>query len=891
MMPNSRVLFAVVAASVCWGAQVSFAQQLPTTPLRFHEDFEKQDPSSFFWANSEYKVNFKGLTSEEAHAGKKSLKIDITLGSTGAYWFIPVQVPAEGKLAFHGRLMLGPESTGKARADIEAYVQTVPPNTGPVFGFGVEKVHRGGKAWTLVKGDIHPQAERSAQNSVNRAIWSTTRENIGIYLEGMVVRLFGEKGDRVVLYMDDFIVEGDVPDAAEYARVVDRRWEPVRKRVEEKLDEWARALAEIGDALNKVTPAAADRAGFETVSSNLAAARKTLAAVQTQGYIRKDDHGPMEDTIATLRFAARNLTADRNGLLEGPGGRTRCYVVKPTSSTMILPDTEPVPGELSTALTVTAARGEYEPVSFVLRPESDLADLRLKATALTHQNTGATIPVGAVDIKSVKCWYQAEGAWVNKKRTGPGRVLIPELLLNDDGLVKVDTTEKRNYLKLRFAEGLRYIGVEDIGREGEDVHPAGNKVAWPIAKLPIRDADTLQPLAITAGANKQFWVTIHVPADVPAGVYDGRIELHTADGTLGALTLSLTVLPFDLRAPGTFYDPAEPFVVNAYYNGRLTRRPEHRAVICSDLKSEGQLRQDLVNFYAHGILPTVNQMPDDTELLSRYLEIFNEAGFAGKPVYFTSDDAGFSTGSPTGAAGLAALSEKVKKVMAVARQHGVPEVYVYGLDEATDERQKAQRAAWQVVHEAGAKVWVAASAGTFEAMGDLLDVCNLGGGRSGPDPAEPAKWHAVGHKIWNYGNPQGGVEDPELYRRNYGLLLWRVNYDGGGPWAWQSSAAGGMWNDFNDERRAVAVTYPAAERPIDTIAWEGFREAVDDVRYGTTLKLAIAAAKEADDEGRRKLAADADRFLAEFDVTGDLDAIRRRIIEYILQLRDLEGAG
>jgi len=100
-----------------------------------------------------------------------------------------------------------------------------------------------------------------------------------------------------------------------------------------------------------------------------------------------------------------------------------------------------------------------------------------------------------------------------------------------------------------------------------------------------------------------------------------------------------------------------------------------------------------------------------------------------------------------------------------------------------------------------------------------------------------------------------------------------------------------MWNDFNDERRAVAVTYPAAERPIDTIAWEGFREAVDDVRYGTTLKLAIAAAKEADDEGRRKLAVAAERFLAEFDVTSDLDAIRRRIIEYILQLRDLEGAG
>lgn len=32
------------------------------------------------------------------------------------------------------------------------------------------------------------------------------------------------------------------------------------------------------------------------------------------------------------------------------------------------------------------------------------------------------------------------------------------------------------------------------------------------------------------------------------------------------------------------------------------------------------------------------------------------------------------------------------------------------------------------------------------------------------------------------------------------------------------------------------LTYPTADGVIDTLAWEGFREAVDDVRYLTTLE-------------------------------------------------------
>ena len=174
-------------------------------------------------------------------------------------------------------------------------------------------------------------------------------------------------------------------------------------------------------------------------------------------------------------------------------------------------------------------------------------------------------------------------------------------------------------------------------------------------------------------------------------------------------------------------------------------------------------------------------------------------------------------------------------------------------------------------------------------MGDLLDILNYGAGRAGPDPEEAAKWHGAGHKVRNYGNPQGGVENPELYRRNYGLLLWSMDYDGGGPWAWQHSAFGGTWNDFNSNRRSVGMVYPTADGGIDTIAWEGFREGVDDVRYLTTLLDAIEKAKKSGDNGRRGKILAAEKYLGELKgadlLKRDLDTIRLELTRHILNLQ------
>ena len=136
---------------------------------------------------------------------------------------------------------------------------------------------------------------------------------------------------------------------------------------------------------------------------------------------------------------------------------------------------------------------------------------------------------------------------------------------------------------------------------------------------------------------------------------------------------------------------------------------------------------------------------------------------------------------------------------------------------------------------------------------------------------------------------KGGVENPEIYRRNFGLLLWKANYDGAANFAYQhcSKDKGSVWNEFDTPhgRRDHNFTYPTMDGVIDTIAWEGYREAIDDIKYATTLKLAIEKAKKSGDGKIKGIALSAEEYLSRRNLkTVDLDTVRLEIINYILQL-------
>ena len=552
------------------------------------------------------------------------------------------------------------------------------------------------------------------------------------------------------------------------------------------------------------------------------------------------------------------------------------YVLKPTAPNMVLPSTAPssIPGRIGDTIFITATPGEYEAASVVLRPRTDVAGLMLEATPLT--GAMGAIPASCVDIRWVKCWYQDGGAWRNIVKRG-GKMLVPELLLHDDSLIRVNDKQE-DYLKITYPDGaVNYLWVSDPA-------PAKQSCNLRITpeQCPVKDSPTLLPTSIPANTNKQVWITVKVPDDAHPGAYAGSINLFAGKQALGALRLKLVVLPFRLAEPKTYYDPQREFTYSIYYWGELD--PQGTGIIGGKYKSEKQLLAELRDIYAHGVTSpnliwTPELMYDRPQALRKSLAIRDEAGMRGRTLYLGDS---WLIGNRTDEAGLRKIREHVQSVLAAAREFGIPEVYFYGIDEARGDVLKSQRTAWQAVHEAGGKLIVSGYAGQFETVGDLLDLCNWSGALSAE---EPPKWHSVGHRIWNYGNPQIGAENPDLYRRNYGLRLWRASYDGACDYCYMDACEGFAWNDFDDATyRDHNFVYPTVDGVIGTIAWEGFREGVDDVKYATTLRQAIEKANQSIDPAARQTARAAQAYLDGMNLDGDLDAVRAVMVRYIRAL-------
>jgi hypothetical protein len=96
---------------------------------------------------------------------------------------------------------------------------------------------------------------------------------------------------------------------------------------------------------------------------------------------------------------------------------------------------------LSNTIFISASPGEYEPASFTIKALANgIPDLKIETSPLI--GTYGNIPDSNINIKAVKCWYQASARDIYNN----GHVLTPELLLNNDNLIIIENNN--NYLRL-----------------------------------------------------------------------------------------------------------------------------------------------------------------------------------------------------------------------------------------------------------------------------------------------------------------------------------------------------------------------------------------------------------------------------------------------------------
>lgn len=866
--------------------------------LVYHEDFESgDDPFQLGNTKGKFTIAFKGVTDEKAHSGKRSFKVDVTQvhgdvddpdkRTSVYYWYIPLpKLPVVGEMSFSAWIysdpgLIGGKHPARSTHDIGVRYATLPESIvrdacvrlGGYHGIPGREYKKG---WKRIAGDVVRRVRAELGPEVARHVAEATDDNVSACVDGIYFMMAARPDEGGVIYIDDIRIEKktteQTPSLDAFQLESVRRWAPIKGFYEQKIEQWRESLRHSQQQLHRLSGLSGNAQRMKSIAKAIwERASHQAAAEEKRGFVSSQGRKTIDQSVQQIgQILARieSLSANETILKD-----VLVYTVNPINGVRILPDTRFIPGEVSTTLSLTACRGEYEPISFVVHALDDLTSLTIEPTELKSGED--VIDTAHVDIKFVKCWYQAGNTWdrasfiVSKKR----QTLVSELLLNDDSMVHVDQQEKKNYLKVRFPTGDRYVWINDPDYDSGEPD---------IDTFPIKDSPTLLPADdIPRGTNKQVWVTVHVPTDAQPGDYTGQIRLSRPsslrlghDDVLAILTVKLRVLPFEL---------SKTEIPSLYYGGLLV--PKEKGRYHYKFKSEEQLRAELANLVAHGVTnPLCRQSParDQEAVFRKVLAMRRDAGMT-DPVLLLSGGrhAGTHTTDPDE---LAALQEEVRRVKRVAGEYGFEEVYFLGLDERKGKSLTNQRAAWTAIRAAGGKIVSTSTApeAHIREMGDITDLL-----LSRPSFDDVGRLHALGGRVAPY-TTFSGSENPERYRRDYGLSTWVSDIDGVCMWSYQNDA-GFMWNDMDGRANAsdMCVVYSTVDGVIDTIAWEGYREAIDDLRYLATLTRAIEKAARSGQKDRRQAAQNAYLFLVDLKnnpYLGDLEEIRSQVVEHILAL-------
>ncbi len=579
-----------------------------------------------------------------------------------------------------------------------------------------------------------------------------------------------------------------------------------------------------------------------------------------------------------------------------------CYEVPAMSSVQRLPSVTPTDGTLSNQLYVVAAQGEFEPASFVMVPKANVAKLELKAQALKGPG-GVTIPVENVDIKVVKTWYQAGTAWYGYFADANRKELVPELLLNDENLVRVDHEKQVNYLRV----GQDYVLI--TAKAGT---PASNVLNRDV--FGVEDAKTLQPVRLQTGENKQIWVTVKVPENARPGNYSGPIQLVADGRPAGTIHLNVRVLPFQLPNPKTYYNLDNDFLVTLYNTSVLYDNDFRTKPAGDPARKNIERIQKLIlqNVKDHNVFNPMSRLDLDTsaneEQIRTELRLMKEMGINTRPfissiwgfVRLEVENSGFPQpitrksikehfeGVMSGRIKDPALQrafDRIEKAIRIVKDElGHDEVYVSTWDEAPLGFVLIMREMSEYLRTKGVKIWATVSPMHYKEAAYAFDYVNKGGW---PTREQAALWHASGAKIASYASPHTGPENPDVFRRWEGMARYKANFDGSFNYKYMDGWDMRIWNDFDpDSFRRFALIYPTNTRAIDTLAWEGFREGIDDIRYATKLKQVAA---EAIAGGKVSAVHEARRALTWLEVTDekttDLNSMRLEMIAYILKIQ------
>jgi hypothetical protein len=503
-----------------------------------------------------------------------------------------------------------------------------------------------------------------------------------------------------------------------------------------------------------------------------------------------------------------------------PEERQQGYVVFPVDYTeQIVPAYVPARTAIGRPLTTVATPGEFEPATFCIRAEGDLGTVSVEPSDFIGEKDQPKISSENVSVGVVRCWPQRASDWGGK---GEYRI-VPEMI----------------------------------------EPPAGRAIQ------------------MAAGELKQWWLTVHVPADTPAGRYRMSMTVRPQNAAPVSLEWRLRVLPFQLVRPadrhwGTWLDSFPPVgrLWGPARRGRATPE-EIKRVADADIEDYRNNGYDLalLNYYfgvdekPYGSFTYgLSTLPQDMEYLKRlgtdapvvicfeYTCRNLEYGFAEKGTPHIP-----GTFSPKAHKAIVGLVQAIRDE---AQRRKWPQIYFFPIDEPgnnkTENRYRFAENVLDFVHEVpGCKTAVTVTADCVRRLGSQrIDARIYAYGHYNRNKVlEDAR---QGHPFWYYENGMFYAHTTTGSRNMAGFEFLRSGAEVATAWGFAATQAN-PYNDFDGGHKDWNVIFPGVDRPTPTIYWELCREGVDDCRYVATLQQQIRRAK---DTGRTTEAQRAEKVLA-----------------------------
>lgn len=807
------------------------------------ESFEYSNPFVFWTSSAGYKLNYFGLSSEKASDGSSCFKMDITINGSGDkecyyYWKLPVKTNLHGLLDFSADLYMDSLTAQYVKL---GYHYGFPPTTieRTPTASSVTGYNKWFKQAKRLSEDVMYHADYFAQTK----IYSSTSGDFGRELQFLQLSIRAKGSMRLVFYIDNIQLNGEILPPQEFINYYTERWTAYKSRL-------SVIKVETHNRFNSL-PSIPDTTGKKVTLPGIGYYNqlKSLRADMLNLFTTIDNSEYFDTAVMDSMNYKLNLFPSVVLLLNNEMSNSitalNVYTFPSTIYNRLDENNFPSGLKVLDDIAVRMCRGEYEPFSLLLHAKTKINSIKVNWT--DFNGAGGSFDSSAMDVSIAKVWYQAglTETEINNK------ILTQELLIKNDTLIKVDRTSGKNYLLVKKSDGtLMYTDISTPGAVFPD-------------NVSVEDSKIILPFNINAAANKQLWFTIKVPVNANPGSYESMVSISDPSTLYKTFKVRIEVLPFNLNPSRLIY--------GIYYNGYLDNylnRPFHFTN-----KTSAQLRLELSDMKEHGILyPTTYQTYSN---LDGDLQIRNEVGLPNDKLFA----AGFKIGTPQTTNDLNTLKTQVLNWKNKIAQYGYKTLYAYGVDEASGAQLTAQRQAWEAVHQAGGKVFVAGYYDLITEMKDLIDAGVVFGDH---DTTQPSLYHNYGNYIFSYSNPQAGHENPEIYRRNFGIALWKAGYDGAMDYAYQKNY-GSTWNDFDGTKyRDQNFTYPATNSIISTVQWEGFREGIDDVRYLSTLLNEIDNLKTSGVD-----VSEAEQWVNSIDPSGDLDQLRQTIIDKIIYLNNL----